>query len=141
MARRVTLGAHVPPVVAIWLHRRIDDATTSDAVRHFREIGRPDVADAIDRCMAEIREAAQQWREARRASADGSAEVAPAETAPRSESVLLHTTAAAGLLGVTPRRVRQLLGDGSLAGNQTAGRWLVPREAIDEYINRRELSA
>lgn len=143
---RVLLDAHITGPAAAWLVRRPEiDTQAADAVRYYLSIGRPELARAISAAMAQLRECSRAWldeQETAAPSVAGSAETAEPETAPRSDRVLLLTPAAAAqLLNVTSRRVRQLLVDGSLAGTRMAGRWLVDRESVEEFQTRRSLTA
>ena len=61
-------------------------------------------------------------------SVDGSGVGAAAETVPASGQVT--TGEAAGMLGVTGSRVRQLLRAGLIEGRHRSGRWLVERDAV-----------
>jgi excisionase family DNA binding protein len=45
----------------------------------------------------------------------------------------LDAAAAAGLLGVSERRVRQLAGSGALEGTKTGGVWVFDRLAVEDY--------
>lgn len=47
---------------------------------------------------------------------------------------LLTAREAAQMLRCNERTIRRKIGDGQLAGVMAAGRWLVPREAIDTYL-------
>ncbi len=67
MRGRVLLGAHVTGPAAAWLLRRANlNADAIDAQRYFRSVGRADVADAIERALAELSAAEQAWRAAER---------------------------------------------------------------------------
>lgn len=83
---------------------------------------------------AAIIQAAQEWAQYR-AAVDGSTAGPPAAIPERSAEI--DTAAAAGLLGVTPNRVRQLVRDGSLPARKASRTWLVDRTAVDL---RRELA-
>jgi excisionase family DNA binding protein len=75
-----------------------------------------------------VDELARLWA-AWRASVDGRSEVAPAETV--APSVYEVTTGeAAGILGVSPRRVVQLLHEGALSGRRVGRTWLVDRASV-----------
>lgn len=56
----------------------------------------------------------------------------PAETGPQSEHDYVSTDQAAGIMGITARRVRQMAADGSLAAKRERGRWLVLRAAAEQ---------
>ena len=144
-ARRPQLGAHIRGPAAVWLLRGIRDGAEADAVAHFQRVGRPDVAAVIADAMAQLREAARQWEAAVRAdgaSVDGSAEAGSTEAGggssqlggrPPGGSEVVDTATAAGRLGVSERRVRQLLADGPLTGRKVGRQWLVERTSITEY--------
>lgn len=79
--------------------------------------------------LAGVEQVAEAWQ-AWRISAGGSAEMAPAEVRAGSAHESISTADAAALLGVTPRRVVQLLHDGALAGRQVGRTWSVDRESV-----------
>jgi len=145
------LGAHVRPVAAVWILRRIDPSKVSDAVRFFRTTGRDDVADDLLTAWRELEAAAATWPSSVATSADGSAEttesphpagseVVAVDEPPQDSSLaveLVEPAAAAAVLSVTEARVRQLLRDGSLAGEKIAGRWLIYPDSVEELVLRR----
>jgi excisionase family DNA binding protein len=141
---RPLLGAHVSGPAALWLLRRAEDGgQAADAVRHFQSIGRPDIAANIAAAVDQLREAARLWEQRRdeTASADGNAETATTEAAPESDLLGgMPTAGAATLLGVTERRVRQLLDGGLLAGRKVGRQWLVDRDSIETYRTDRRLA-
>lgn len=75
---------------------------------------------------AAIREASRQWSDA--AAGDSTAD--PVTAMPEC-SQEIDTDRAAGLLGVTPNRVRQLARCGELPGRKTGRQWLVDRTAVE----------
>jgi len=76
------------------------------------------------------REAVLRAADAYRVSVSGSAEAPAVEVGAHSEETNWITSAEAGrMMGVSERRVRQLLADGRLAGRLVAGRWQVDRGA------------
>ena len=93
------------------------------------------VADTVE----SIRRAADAYRETvgKRASVGGSEERKPAE-APQDlvDMDWVSTSDASLLLGVTPRRVRQLLLLGELAGRRSNGRWQVDRLSVLERASQ-----
>lgn len=80
-----------------------------------------------------IHQAAREYV-ARPVAANGSAETAVAEVE-RSWPDEIGTLEASALLGVTPRRVRQLAAGG--LGRQVGGRWLIDRTAVEAYALKR----
>ena len=52
-----------------------------------------------------------------------------AHESPKKPGVMYTTDAVANALGLSPRRVRQLLADGQLPGVRLGGRWRVPADA------------
>ncbi len=52
----------------------------------------------------------------------------------------LGVSAVAGELGVSDRRVRQMLADGELRGSRVGRAWLVERAALDEVLGRESVS-
>ena len=158
MGRRPLLGAYVEPVVAVWMMRRIRsdgprgglrERDIADAASHFRSTGRQEIAGAIEGTFARVREAERQWEQRQRedtVAVDGNAETPPEliralsdrEEAPASDSVVMDTAAAAGLLGLSERRVRQLAVGGLLVGRKVGRQWLIDEGSITAYtVNRR----
>lgn len=140
---RVLLGAHVAGPAAVWALRHLEDKA-DDAARHFRSIRRPDVADSIERAVAELRAASAAWWDSENAvSGGGSAEVPPGEVVPGSPvaQVDCPTAVAAHALALTERRVRQLLADGRLDGRKVGGRWFVDADDLERLRTDRRLTA
>ena len=85
--RRVLLGAHVPPVGAVWLVRRIRHQEVQDSLQYLRSTGQAAAAEQLAYTWDQLREAAHQWETALAApptspaSADGNAETVAAEIA------------------------------------------------------------
>lgn len=138
------LGAQVRGVAVLWVLRRIE-ADIEKSVAHYRSTGQPRVADALAAMYADLREAERQYLEARdgavappQASAAGNAEAAERDGGAVSELVDCPTAAAS--LGISDRRVRQLLTAGVLTGTKTAGRWLVDREDVERLALDRRLA-
>jgi excisionase family DNA binding protein len=126
------LSAPVGGFSAFVLARVLEDALPARIVSLQRqaETGRihPDLLAELTHTWAAIGEAARQWAE-RRASADASTEAAFTETPARWAEI--DTDRAAGLLGVTPSRVRQLVRSGELNARKVGRSWLVDRTSID----------
>ena len=93
------------------------------------------VADTIE----SIRRAADAYRETvgKRASVGGSGERKPAE-APQDSAVMewVSTSDAASLLGLSARRIRQLVVLGELTGRRVNGRWQVDRLSVLERASQ-----
>lgn len=53
----------------------------------------------------------------------------------------LRTSEAGAALGISSRRVRQLLGTGELAGTKPGTQWIIPRESVARYFNLKELGS
>lgn len=138
------LGAHVRGAATVWILRRIE-RDVNDAIRYYRLNNRPDVAEQIADAAAQLRAVAAAWKAAEAATSPrGSAELPPLVDPEESETpdagvLLLDTAVVAGLLDVTPRRVRQLIEDGSLVGQKKAGRWLVTRRSAIAWYTRQEI--
>lgn len=49
------------------------------------------------------------------------------------ENDLASTTEAASILGVSPQRVRQLLGEGRLVGTRIGRDWLIERQQLEAF--------
>lgn len=48
----------------------------------------------------------------------------------------MKVSEAAAILGVTPLRVRQMIGEGKLRGEKDGGLWMVRRSEVEELANR-----
>jgi len=136
---RVLLGAHVAGPAAVWAFRHLE-GKAEDSARYYRGIGRPDVAAAIERAVAELREAGRAWQDAA-VSGGGSAEVPPGEVVPGSVSAVVDTPTAAAALALSERRVRQLLAAGLLDGQKVGGRWVVDVDDLQRVRTDRRLTA
>ena len=111
--------------------------------REFREFAAPfagQVGLEVSNAVEAIGLAAEAYRESvgKRASATGSAARKRAEVSPDSAPMdeRISTSDASQLLGVTPRRTRQLLVSGELAGRRLNGRWQVSRQSVLERAGR-----
>ena len=150
------------PVAAVWMMRHIRgregdrsglrERDIADAITHFRSTNQFEVARAIESTFAQLREAERQWEQRQRddgASVDGNAETPPEgigalssrEEAIASDSVVMGTAAAAGLLGLSERRVRQLAVGGLLVGRKVGRQWLIDEVSITAYTVDRRLTA
>lgn len=81
--------------------------------------------------LMDLEQTAEDFK-AWRTSDLGSSEVVDSETAARS-SHEFSVRDAAGVLGVSDRRVRQLLTAGALTGRRDAWSWLVDRSSVELY--------
>lgn len=127
------LGANVSGSAAVWVLRRIEPDIAA-SVRHFRAIGREDIARELAATFADVREAARQYRESLDVSDPGTPEVAPPPDRACSDHVAMAvgTAAAAGALNCTDRRVRQLLTAGALAGHKLpGGAWAINPQDLE----------
>lgn len=147
---RVLLSAHVSGRAARLVLAKLDEQTVAGVTDAWRRVARaehrPELADdaaALERFVAELREAVLQWYELEGTSADGSAEEAPTEAPASSNGGALLVTAgwSAARLGITPSRARQLLRAGVLRGRQEGRVWLVDRTSVDELLVGKGLSA
>lgn len=142
-AGRVTGGqdsppriAAVPPECAAFLlatlrERGVTSQTVAAAVQRRHASGAPLAAGAITAGWTQL-QAAEGWYMARLAgaSAGGSAEVVAAEVPSGLEAVEVTTVVAADMLGVTDRRVRQLIASGRLPARQVGRSWVIERDAV-----------
>lgn len=145
------MGAYADEDVAVWAYVHLAEQAT-ESVRSFRSMGRHDVAQAIESYVADLREAAMQFRESKgEPSGRGNAEVPTASSgapyvrmvAPEgSTPAWADVRAASDALGVSERRVRQLLAAGDLTGRQDrTGRWSVDRHDLDRLVADRKAIA
>ena len=73
------------------------------------------------------------------ASVDGSAEAVDTEVAARlSHLSSWDSTAAGQFLGVSSRRVLQLIDEGTLRANRVGRSWAIDIQSAEEYLMRRE---
>lgn len=125
---RPVLAAPVAGFAAVTIARLLDGAMPNRlvALQSLAEAGKlhPDRVAEVASAWAAIREAARQWDAAGGSTADPAAAVPP-----RSKEI--DTDRAAGLLGVTPNRVRQLARSGDLPGRKVARVWLVDRRSVE----------
>lgn len=143
---RRPLGAYVTGYPAVLIVHQLGESL-EQSIRAHHAAGRLELARDLAVTLADLREAAAQHRAATEA---GSAEAAPApEHAPSevpapSGGFLMEVDvrAAAERLGVTERRVRQLLGTGALAGAQDrTGRWSVDVDDLHRLEAERSIPA
>ena len=131
------LGAHVSGIAAHVIVALLDERMPARLVALQRLASQGRIPEArvaeVASTWAAIREAARHWNDSRNdslAAVDGSA-ADPAAAMPE-PSQEIDTDRAAGLLGVTPNRVRQLARSGDLPGRKAGGVWLVDRAAVDD---------
>lgn len=142
MTGRRPLGAHVSGPAALYVLRRIE-SDVPGSVAHFRATGQPDVASALAALYGDIREAARQYvasLDGDTATAGGNA-VTPNPPSPAGFKSVVDCQQAAAALGVSERRVRQLLAGGLLAGRKVGGRWLADAEDVTRLARDRRLTA
>ena len=141
---RRPLGAYVTGYPAALIFRMLE-RPLMQSIRAHHAAGRLELAGDLAVTLADLREAAAQHRAATEA---GSAEAAPAPEHAPSEvpapsggfQMEVDVRAAAERLGVTERRVRQLLGTGVLAGGKDrAGRWSVDVDDIHRLKAERSI--
>lgn len=101
----------------------------------LRECG-PEAQETMVRTYQALYEVAAGWQAKHAASPAGNREAAVPEPSLVSESWCLSKHAAA-MLGVTPRRVRQLVGLGDLTGRLHGGRLEVLEREVLELVERR----
>jgi excisionase family DNA binding protein len=112
-------GVEIPGRVAAWLEARTD-------LRRIRTDARG--ADPeVDAVLSDLHRVALLWR----SSVDGSDPRKPAEA--RALLPWLNTTQAAGLLGVTESRVRQVIRTKALVAEQIDHRWRISRMDLEHY--------
>lgn len=144
---RRPLGAYVTGYPAVLL-ARLAGESLERSIRAHHAAGRLEVARDLAVTLADLREAAAQ---AQAATEAGSAEAVPAP--PPGGSVMeadsggtapaeIDTSAAAEALGVSPRRVCQLLASGDLSGRQDrTGRWHVHVDDLHRLTAERSIPA
>lgn len=127
---RRPLGAYVTGYPAVLIVHQLGESLER-SIRAHQAAGRLELARDLAVTLADLRESAAQHRDATEA---GTAEAVPVPVGTASDVPALRdgfhsevdVRAAADRLGVTQRRVRQLLGSRSLAGTQDrTGRWSV----------------
>lgn len=132
--RRPFLAAPVSGFPAVFLAALLRSHGPAQLARLQAEVdaGRmhPAYAQQVREACAAVDQAAREWQ-AWRTSVDGSAEPLVTEAAAPSEEIT--TREAADMLRISDRRVRQLLADGRLAGEQTGREWRVSRASVALY--------
>src|SRR5690606_28699325 len=104
--------------------------------------GQGDVARDLEAAYLDLREAGRQWLATRDDGAGtelGSTPAPTPDTAATFEWV--DCPGAAAALGVSERRVRQLVADGLLAGPKVGGTWLIHRNDVAREAADRRLTA
>jgi len=105
--------------------------------------GREDIEDLppalrapVEECLRAMRLAGEAWASGRR----GNPEAGTAETAVPSDGQgdEMTTKAAATMLEVTERRVRQLIADGTLTAHKRGGRQMLDRGAVTAYHDSKD---
>jgi hypothetical protein len=93
----------------------------------------PAVTGAVEEAVACLKRAGDDYLTSERRNS----EVMPAEVELQSdhEDDEPTTEEAGDMLGVSPRRILQLLADGRLSGRKRAGRWLLDRACVYAYRN------
>lgn len=120
-------GVFVPAKILVWLTKRV----RLDEVR-LAERGKDS---EIDQVLFDISEVEHRWRAIAEASAQ---RTTPAPTVePRALSNMKTTTQAATLLGITRRRVNDLIADGTLTATKINGTWLISAEDVNAYRKSR----
>lgn len=109
-------------------------AELRSAAETARLAGRPDVAGDLEAFAAQLRESGP-------VSGTGNAETVAPEIGTESDHPVISSgmsvPAAAGVLGVSDRRVTQWLADGTLSGRKERGRWLVDRQSVEQLRDLR----
>lgn len=134
-ASRPVLGAHISGFSAFVIAAVLDDALATRVVRLQEQVavGRLDPERMVElrQTWAAIRAAGQEWTRWR-AALDGNAEDLAAEMPGGSiRESEIDTALAAQVLGVTPRRIRQLVAAGHLPARRAGRTWLVDRCAVE----------
>lgn len=128
-------GAFITGVCAAVLSKVIDPAgPLGDQVRAYvANACSPAAAAEVARGLDAIHRAGDAWAEFVAASVDQSAqapEIQNTRGSGHDPDDELTPDQAAGLLGIGPERVRQLLHSGALPGRKRGGRWLTTRMAV-----------
>ena len=145
--------AVLSPYVAQWLMQQMAaGATVTKALARshalwLREIGQVHLAREVVVAWSQVEASAGQWREraavqprppASGASVDGSAEAEIGEVGAGSGVLADVTTKeAAEMLGVSERRVGQMLAAGALTGRKVGRSWLVDRGSVETLRDAR----
>lgn len=126
------------PLAAWWFARRVGTRELREHALHARTHGRPDLAEQLEEASAQLRaveaaSASSATSDFRSAEADQSEVESELET-----SSSLGTRQVAALLdNCSTRWVTQLIKDKKLKATWQSGRWMVDRDAVDEYLNLR----
>ncbi len=107
----------------------------------WRYVGRRDLAEALEEGLAQLKDSAAQHRAgpavdegggAPTVSDDGNGQTEIVGDGASSGHEELTTLAAAAVLGVSARRVAQLVAGGALVGRKVGRAWLVERGSVED---------
>jgi hypothetical protein len=135
---RAPLGAHGRGFAA-WLFALELERTLPVRLDSLAGSASPELLAQARAALADLREAGCQWQ-AWRTAADGTAAIKSAVMPTDSRHDDISTGEAAAMLGVKPRRVRQLIDAAQLEGRLLGGRWLVSRQSVDMLREARRAS-
>jgi len=126
----------------VWLLRYVSTADVRRSVAFFRASGQADVAAALEAAYLDLHEAGKQWIAAR-GDASATEVGSPAAVPPDAEAPFMWVDCpgAAAALGVSERRVRQLVAGGLLTGRKVGGKWLIDRDDVARLAGDRRLTA
>lgn len=130
--------AVVSPYAAAWIERTLShygvtSATIRAEAKWCRTAGQPAIAAELEGAWRQIRAAAQDHRDrlAAPTSASGSAEATEPQIGASSGREQITTDQAAEMLGITARRVRQMIADDQLTGIRVGRSWTVERLQVE----------
>ena len=89
----------------------------------------------VDAALLAIAQVEQRWRAVTEASAQRTTQAPTVE--PRAISNMKTTTQAATLLGITRRRVNDLIANGTLTATKINGSWLISAEDVEAHRKSR----
>lgn len=129
------LGAHIHPAAARLLLVNGADQILSNNAALF-EASSPAVAGVLRQAVQQLALAAEVWQD-HITSARGTAEVPQTPVLEESsvDGPWVGTEQVADMLSLSSRQVRNLIEHGSLVGRKTAGRWLVHRPSVTDYLS------
>ena len=132
------LGAHVSGVSAWVLAAMLEQVRAWDRLEGLQPHQKSEVLQTLDA----IKASAIHWSDQIKTDDGPPRRVRPEPTARPKPELDGHVTAtqAAGRIGCTERRVRQMLKEEKLRGQQVAGIWLVEEQSVEDYLVRKEVA-
>lgn len=122
----------VEGVAAVWLMRELEER-----IPVIRAIRQPAIREPLLQLHADLRWAAELWREQQGMSGNGHADIAAADMGAVSASDEIDADEAMRLLGIRSDRHLRRLADAEGLGMKVGGQWRLSRTAVEALRARR----